>query len=214
MSQEHILLCFPGLWLQTPFVLSGQRLGLLLRSCHCHLCQKRVHWGVFITSTVPSWIGVQCLVVPPSLRALWLCSDQYFCVFQRWNFKHLEKSRSVTKGDSGFETAAWESWDVNSGFGSAVCSASSPSLLNGAIVAIQEEVIRRCQGSVSPWDYITVQDSCPCLDPMYSVGFLKSLLSCCPAAPLVGLILICQNNLYSMASAFPCVPHAPLSPCP
>lgn len=46
----------------------------------------------------------------------------------------------MTKGGSGFETAAWESWDVNSGFG----SASSASLSNGVIAAIQEEMIRRC----------------------------------------------------------------------
>lgn len=37
------------------------------------------------------------------------------------------------KGGSGFEIAAWELWHVDSGFCSAVCSASSANLSNGAV---------------------------------------------------------------------------------
>lgn len=35
----------------------------------------------------------------------------------------------MTKRGSGFEIAAWELWDVYSGFGSAVCSAAICQLL-------------------------------------------------------------------------------------
>lgn len=84
--------------LQTPFVLSGQWFVLLLRNCHCHFCQKRMHWrGLHsINSSFLSWGVVPCGA--SSLRALKLCSDQCFCVLQRWNCKHMEKSRCTTKG--------------------------------------------------------------------------------------------------------------------
>lgn len=199
--------------LQTPFGLSGQWFGLLLRNCHCNFCQKGMDWrGLHsISSPFLSW-GV----VPrgaPSLRALKLCSDQCFCVLQRWNCKHMEKSRCMTKGfwawDCSLGITGCESRFWLSCLFSIICQLSKW----GKRKAIQEEMINRGQGSVLTV-VLRLYNCTRHLDPVYSVGFLKSLPSCWPAVPLVGLVLLCQNKLCRVASAFPCAPHALLSPCP
>lgn len=75
---------------QAPFVLSGHRLGLLLRNCHCNLCQKRVHWrGLHsINSSFLSWHVVPWVPSGAVFRPVFLCISEVKPYAHREKQKH------------------------------------------------------------------------------------------------------------------------------